>query len=388
MIIEFKEISYEEDEDGNPWNPDAQLLINNKEYDVFVKEKYHIETNKEGEHISHYMDYELIFGNINEVPQIIKNATLEQLLLNSKKELASIIIQFQSKIKEKIWSPKIWIFADERPSFHQSEYSTNQKIILNLDINEWAETISFNQFIHQWQTIEENSNNKYPILESGSSLVGYQYYFDIDVNGTIEEIYHQATTIFNEAIANAYKVILQKSRQITSSFHFPPEIKIACEQYLMYFTQFLSDLGIEAIAEMKEEHDTVFFAVSPKDEKEALSNIRAALETYLNLPEAENIDIIATQSQDQSAMQLMSQIHFLKSQLMMANATIQLKDATIQSLQISNYQLTQTLPSKTDKGEKILGGIAEIKKYDGKGFSIDLPELFRRMKRIWPNRNT
>jgi hypothetical protein len=35
---------------------------------------------------------------------------------------------------------------------------------------------------------------------------------------------------------------------VTSFFSFPPEVKTACEQYLLYFVQFLGDLGIQAEA--------------------------------------------------------------------------------------------------------------------------------------------
>ena len=61
-------------------------------------------------------------------------------------------------------------------------------------------------------------------------------------------------------------------------------MKIACEQYLLYFAQFLQDLGINATSNLKEEAGKVLFSVTPTDDVEALDKIHEALAVYLNLP--------------------------------------------------------------------------------------------------------
>lgn len=74
----------------------------------------------------------------------------------------------------------------------------------------------------------------------------------------------------------------------------------------------------------------------------------------------------------------------LKTQLVLNNAILQTKDATIEALQISNYQLKQIIGNKEIKPEKeesVAGGLMSIKNYEGKGFSINLPELYRRLRR-------
>jgi hypothetical protein len=54
-------------------------------------------------------------------------------------------------------------------------------------------------------------------------------------------------------------------------------------------------------------------------------------------------------------------------------------------LQLSNYQYRQILESHNLKGEskneKIFNGILTIKKFEGKGFSVDFAEIFRILKR-------
>jgi DNA-binding winged helix-turn-helix (wHTH) protein len=67
-------------------------------------------------------------------------------------------------------------------------------------------------------------------------------------------------------------------------FEFPEELKIACEQYLLYFARFLKDLGINAVSTLIDEAGKVLFSVTPTDDMDALDKIREALTIYLNLP--------------------------------------------------------------------------------------------------------
>src|SRR6185437_3359491 len=64
-------------------------------------------------------------------------------------------------------------------------------------------------------------------------------------------------------------------------FDFPAPIKTACEQYLVYFVQFLEDLGIKANSEIKEDAGRVLFSITPVDGQSALGRIKEALEIYL-----------------------------------------------------------------------------------------------------------
>lgn len=79
-------------------------------------------------------------------------------------------------------------------------------------------------------------------------------------------------------------VIGVSDNSLLSSFNFPNNIKSSCEQYLLYFAQFLQDLGINATSDLKEEAEKVLFSVTPTDDVEALDKIREALAVYLNLP--------------------------------------------------------------------------------------------------------
>jgi len=69
---------------------------------------------------------------------------------------------------------------------------------------------------------------------------------------------------------------------------------------------------------------------------------------------------------------------------MLNQALLQVKDTTIEGLKLINYQQNQVITKQKEsdsKEEKILGVIVSLKEYEGKGFKIDLPKLFRMIKR-------
>jgi CheY-like chemotaxis protein len=84
------------------------------------------------------------------------------------------------------------------------------------------------------------------------------------------------------------------SEAVELSFDFPESVSTPCKQYLLYFVDFLRDIGIEATANFREEAGQVLFAVTPKDKDEALDNIREALEAYLDLPTRQVVIPIAS----------------------------------------------------------------------------------------------
>jgi len=178
---------------------------------------------------------------------------------------------------------------------------------------------------------------------------------------------------------------------LTATFNFPPEIRSACNQYLLYFGQFLEDLGILADTSLKENMNKVLFTVTPRDKDQALDVIYEALDVFLRAPDAELIEEM--NEQDFAHYQWKLNMYHLKGQLELAKALLQAKDATIEALKIANYQVPQpqsqpasTLPAseKEDpdkEDEDILGGAVSITKYKAKGFTINLPRIIRKLRR-------
>jgi hypothetical protein len=192
----------------------------------------------------------------------------------------------------------------------------------------------------------------------------------------------------------------RKSGSVVSYFDFPEEVRVPCEQYLLYFAQFLRDLGIEASSDLTHEAGRVLFTVTPKDEHEALDIIRAALEAYLQLP-SNPISEPTAGEYEVAIQRLVANVHHLKSQLALQQAVLQAKDATIQALQFTAANQQRLLggevmidslsgvtpPAPRKEKEELLGGTVAITIYEGKGFEINLPELFRMFRRLFTKKD-
>jgi hypothetical protein len=103
---------------------------------------------------------------------------------------------------------------------------------------------------------------------------------------TLSEAIYQSSSILYECHGEVERSILSEFGKeiLKASFTFPEELKASCEQYLIYFAQFLQDLGINATSSLKEVAGQVLFSVTPKEDIVALDKIREALAVYLNLP--------------------------------------------------------------------------------------------------------
>jgi hypothetical protein len=184
---------------------------------------------------------------------------------------------------------------------------------------------------------------------------------------------------------------LASSKSVAVTFDLPEEVRVPCEQYLLYFVEFLRDLGVNATSELKHQAGKALFTVTPTDTQEALGKIRTALEIYLTLPSSPIRDIPADSGVE--IQKLVANLHYLKSQLALSQATLEAKNATIQAQQLT-IEVQRAAPgdvvresvieitpaaSKIEK-EDLLGGTLSITKYQGKGFEINLPEIIRRLK--------
>jgi hypothetical protein len=174
-------------------------------------------------------------------------------------------------------------------------------------------------------------------------------------------------------------------------FIFPEEFKISCKQYLIYFSQFLLDLGISVNTEIKDTAAGTFFSVIPKDKNEAIENIKALLSEYMDAPSIiEEDNLILTNIPDNFALsQFQANLFHLRSQLAFANTQIELKqaiieakDATINSLKLTTYQFSEIIESQKPKDEEsIIKGVVSVTKFEKAGFKINFAEIVRKLKR-------
>ncbi len=211
-------------------------------------------------------------------------------------------------------------------------------------------------------------------MSAGNPVVGHE----------IERCAEVLRTVCGEA----EKLLAAAARKnaVTTFFSFPATIRTACEQYLLYFVQFLEDLGIRADAEIKEDARRVLFSVSPADGPSALEHIRQALEVYLKLPGTPEFGAAASRYPNLAVQQLHANILHLQSQLTLAKASLQAQEATVEVLQLSNYQYRQLLSSEEKpkaRTEPLIGDTVHVTEIECKGMKVDLPLILKRLKRVF-----
>lgn len=194
---------------------------------------------------------------------------------------------------------------------------------------------------------------------------------------------------FHQSVVSSLLSKLRRESVVTY-FNFPEEVRVPCEQYLLYFAQFLRDLGVNADTALTHEAGQVLFTVTPEDKEQALDKIRATLEVYLHLPSSPVSD---TGGNEIAVLRLNSELQSLQSKLSLARAEIQMKDAAIQLQKVTIAQLTgevvfeslkDVTPKPKDKDkEELLGDIVSLVPIKGKGFEVNLPELLRKLKQLF-----
>ncbi|MET3035321.1 hypothetical protein ABXT08_04420 [Chryseobacterium sp. NRRL B-14859] len=348
----------------------------------FAPEKRYIVVNDIEDKESYYSDF--LFPSAG----IYNEEVISILISHSFREVGKQLTKISFSYDLDWWDYRISIsIICKEVSYEKSPY-----IRINLQLQDWehwTKPWSMSSLAKQFEINTQQLKHekiKYWQNEEDSILNG----FGIDYFPSNEET--EIANEINAILMVTKKIVLQTNRDLLSSidqdsvitfFQFPSEIRTACKQYLIYFSQFLADLGIPSNTEIKEELNYTLFKVTPQDKNESLEQIRQALTIYLNVPN--DISAHITYQSDISIKQWEANIYHLKSQLALSTSIIQAKDTTIEMLQLSNYQYKQLLKiNKNDKDENkedIIKGILSVDKYEEKGFILNIAEILRRLKR-------
>ncbi len=269
------------------------------------------------------------------------------------------------------------------------------KIIIEsqVETEKWEKPFSLIRLTEKLREIASNKNVEYHQEDERfvSNGFGIKYPFEKNDDTTIGQVFRESIDVFRELINNAEASLIEESNidKLATFFEFPEEIRAICEQYLIYFSTFLRDLGVEATVEIQENKQRTFFFCTPIDKNEGLKRIKDALDIYLNLPGQSNLPQTPGDFNDVSVVQLVSTIYHFKSQILLLESVVQNKNATIEALSIANFQyrqLIETNKKNEPKGEELFGGLVTVTEYESKGFKIDLPKLFKMLKRKWRKR--
>ena len=220
--------------------------------------------------------------------------------------------------------------------------------------------------------------------------------FEIKISNndrSIDSFVNENTTPIKNIFKNAQNNLLKSKVGFEVSFNFPPEIKVPCEQYLTYFSQFMIDLGIKVSSNLNHEGDKTLLSIIPEDKNEALGNIRDALIAFLALPsevKTSPVDIskdIAVAQLEFNITNLNSQLQLVQTTMMAYERTIQAQKLAIEALQIRDECNTLNIISNQkqneDDIEPVFGKFLQVKEYDKNGVVVNYPEIVRSLKRTF-----
>ncbi|MFN0139291.1 MAG: hypothetical protein ACKVQW_04295 [Pyrinomonadaceae bacterium] len=171
--------------------------------------------------------------------------------------------------------------------FPKHKEGTTFEVEFEPDVENWKYPYSYNDYYTRFRQICETEFGERVLFGVGGIKTKFMSVIDAVLNNLsiAEEVEKNL-----EQFVEIHKITLKQLEQeqfknsLLTSFSFPDELKAPCEQYLLYFAQFLRDLGINATPNLKEEAGKVLFSVTPNDDIEAFDKIREALSIYLHLP--------------------------------------------------------------------------------------------------------
>lgn len=237
-----------------------------------------------------------------------------------------------------------------------------------------------------------NNLNLDSYSEGADGFFGYSLVFPLPEEGRLKTIIIQYLRVMESIYKKAFELLDKEISNTGARFMFPPHLSNACEQYLSYFRQFLSDLDVETNTELKKIGNEIIFSVTPRNKNEALHKIHQALQVFLLFPsfsENQEFSLLENTEETIKTQRLLSTINHLKSQLNLANAlncalnerVNNILEYETSSILIKYLNETKVNGESKDKVE-FFRGIVEIGKYETNGFSINFPKLITEIKKL------
>ncbi|MNW48880.1 hypothetical protein D3C74_262700 [compost metagenome] len=306
------------------------------------------------------------------------------------KEITSLTLNYPLEFND---------FIDEISVTRDRSNYENMELCFNFswDFEKWKKPFSIEEFAEAMEYTAAQYKNQYvrwvqqdEVISNGCHISCANFSKDESIASVIE----QYIPIIEEIYQNANKSLIEKSREesMVSLFHFPEQVRVACEQYLLYFAEFLKDIGIKATTDISHEASQVIFSVTPESSEIALTKIREALNVYLQLPiNLSNLNFV-NMTVGPREQQLLANIQHLNGQLLLSNALVQAQKEIIENQRLTIDQqhriidssiLQQSLlkdSNSNEDQEEILAGTVSLTKYKGNGFEINTPGIYRWIK--------
>lgn len=264
------------------------------------------------------------------------------------------------------------------------EFSSNKDVsfeistVIDPPLNEWKYNFTFKYYLSEFLKLLSTRNNLKHQTYSGEPN-DYRIVIERIANFDDDLMIIEVERFLGEFISLHQDVLskinnFEVEPNIITQFDFPDELKIPCEQYLLYFAQFLQDLGINATSNLKEEAGKVLFSVTPTDDVEALDKISEALAVYLNLPSSPIVydDSFASMRLQAEIERLQSSQRIAEMEFRVAHKALESQDKIILQQSILLEQQAKVIEKITDKAVMINSAENKeelVKIYEGAEFS-------------------
>ncbi|MBZ9750754.1 hypothetical protein K7W42_07755 [Deinococcus sp. HMF7604] len=372
--------------------------ISEEEFDFKIGERKHLIKDDDGKEILATDTY-IMAGSL---------MMLEPLKDISLADLSGIIIM----ISESSASLNSSLVEDNRLVVDSG--SGTASYTLNLKYDDWTMNFSPREFLDgitkmYWEYFELEES-----LE-GIELDSIPIIWKLEAQ--VREVIEESMSITKQLIKDTIDLLSSEKSEglISLEFDFPPHLKFACEQYLMYFGQFLKDAGENVDLELSHHDGKTLFSVVPENKDIGLSKINEALSIYLSLSEnrspaqgslslaesrtqaviagyqsqimslqvennARNLELRAariTLTGQQNLIGQQGEMIARQSEIMADQAK-----ALANSTQSGNI-LAESLRIQEEETEDVIGGVVKVKAYDIGPLQLDIPEALRKVKDLF-----
>ncbi|WP_181316435.1 hypothetical protein [Photobacterium kishitanii] len=259
-----------------------------------------------------------------------------------------------------------------------------------VDLDAWNEPYSYGSYVDYLDELIEGQSipiKKYSKHESVSSpyLAALGVTFHLDEGDVVESILSYAKKI-SLAQKQVHVTLVNKEPKdaLVKLFSFPKEYEAICVQYLVWFGEFLAELGIKAQVISEQNGTSTKFIVAPEDAEETLAQVEKLFYTYLSLPYAEFLPASNSDVYNKVLLlNLKAQVDYFKTQIELKEATIEMKSTTIRTLQTRYEQASKELlllKSVRDDRLELFGGVFSLGSFAWGPFTLNTKAVLEKLR--------
>ncbi|REL26937.1 hypothetical protein DXX93_10390 [Thalassotalea euphylliae] len=263
------------------------------------------------------------------------------------------------------------------------------RLYIELDALAWLNAYSLRTY---FEALKEEFKTQHIDISMGDDghyyvelekCLSYSEYV-LSIENSLGSLFDYVQKIFDDIDTELTNKHLQDA--LVKVFDFPMGYSHICSQYLMWFGEFLKNLGIDASVTTENSNNKTSLVVSPPN-KQLLQEIEQLLYQYLALPYAEMLPPLNHSPEQLYAYQsAMMQVQHLQTQLQMKDSMLRLERSTNENLskkiedQADKLLLLDSLEGSHNEMYTLLNGCISVpaKQVFGKNNNIkfDLTKLF------------